>query len=88
MFAQSLESLDQHLAKDIGKGFTTHGPHADDMEIFLEGRSARKFASQGQTRSLVLALTMAQFYVLKENEMLKFYDRKGFLFLGLTYSKD
>ena len=36
------------------------GPHLDDLVILMEGRPARKFASQGQTRSIVIALKMAE----------------------------
>src|SRR5204862_6957594 len=35
-------------------------PHTDDVEILLEGRLAREHASQGQLRSLVLALKLAE----------------------------
>ncbi|MEC8425710.1 MAG: DNA replication and repair protein RecF, partial [Myxococcota bacterium] len=36
------------------------GPHRDDVDIRLDGRSARAFASQGQARSLVLSLKLAE----------------------------
>lgn len=36
------------------------GPHRDDLDIRLDGRSARAFASQGQARSLVLSLKLAE----------------------------
>ena len=36
------------------------GPHRDDLEFLLEGRSARAFASQGQARSIVLAWKLAE----------------------------
>lgn len=36
------------------------GPHRDDVAILLNGRSARQFASQGQARSIVLALKLAE----------------------------
>ena len=36
------------------------GPHRDDLEILLDGQPARQFASQGQARSIVLALKLAE----------------------------
>ncbi len=43
------------------------GPHLDDFKIQLAGQKARSFASQGQTRSLVLSLKLAALKVV-ENE--------------------
>jgi len=52
--------LDQRLARDLERGFTSAGPHADDLELSLGGKSARSFASQGQARALVLAWKVAE----------------------------
>ena len=45
---------------------TSIGPHRDDLEININGISARNFGSQGQKRSVVLALKLAEAAVLKE----------------------
>jgi DNA replication and repair protein RecF len=45
---------------DQERGFTSVGPHADDLNITLSGRPARLFASQGQARALVLAIKVAE----------------------------
>ena len=42
------------------RGHTTYGPQTDDLEIRLGDRPAREHASQGQLRSLVLALKLAE----------------------------
>ncbi len=47
-------------ALDERRRFTGFGPHADDLEIGLAGSLARSHASQGQLRSLVLALKLAE----------------------------
>jgi DNA replication and repair protein RecF len=47
-------------AKDIARGFTSVGPHADDLDFQVGGRSARRFASQGQSRTAVLAAKIAE----------------------------
>ena len=44
---------------DRYRGYTTVGPHRDDIELSLEGRDARRQASQGEQRSLALALRLA-----------------------------
>jgi DNA replication and repair protein RecF len=55
-----LEELAAREADDRIRGFTGIGPHRDDLRIMLDGRGARQFASQGQTRALALALRIAQ----------------------------
>lgn len=39
---------------------TSIGPHRDDLELLLQGRPAKHFASEGQQRCLVIALRLAQ----------------------------
>jgi DNA replication and repair protein RecF len=45
---------------DLRRAVTTVGPHRDDIELTLEGMPARTQASQGEQRSLALALRLAQ----------------------------
>ncbi len=54
-----------HVA-DRGAGFTTVGPHRDDLQIYLDGKPARAYGSQGQQRSAVLALKLAEATLLQE----------------------
>jgi DNA replication and repair protein RecF len=58
--ARLAEILAQRLARDREKGFTSAGPHADDLTLSLDGRGARLYGSQGQQRALVLALKIAE----------------------------
>lgn len=51
---------------DIRTGITNYGPHRDDIEILINKKNARAFASQGQQRSAVLSLKLAEASVLKE----------------------
>jgi DNA replication and repair protein RecF len=46
--------------RDRERGFTSVGPHMDDLTLALGGRPARLYASQGQQRALVLALKIAE----------------------------
>jgi DNA replication and repair protein RecF len=53
------EALQRSSDDDRYRGYTTVGPHRDDLELSLEGRDARRQASQGEQRSLALALRLA-----------------------------
>lgn len=53
------EMLGQIRTEDLRRGATTVGPHRDDMAVVLDGRPARTHASQGEQRSLALALRLA-----------------------------
>lgn len=54
------EVLGARLERDREKGFTSAGPHADELTLALDGRGAKLFGSQGQQRALVLALKIAE----------------------------
>ncbi|AGC41603.1 DNA replication and repair protein RecF [Myxococcus stipitatus DSM 14675] len=54
------EALSERLRRDSDRGFTSVGPHADDVSVTLGGRSARAYASQGQQRALVLGWKIAE----------------------------
>jgi DNA replication and repair protein RecF len=45
---------------DVHRGYSTHGPHLDEVELALDGRALRRFGSQGQQRAALLALTFAE----------------------------
>ena len=47
-------------ADDIRAGFSTVGPHRDDLDIRINGDAAKIYASQGQQRTAVLALKLAE----------------------------
>lgn len=51
-----LKELNASLAKDVRMGYTTTGVHRDDFEILLNGYPAKNYASQGQQKTIVLAL--------------------------------
>jgi len=61
-----LETLLKNRKQDLQVGYTTCGPHRDDLEIFLDGKNVRMFASQGQKRSVVLSLKLAEAALLKQ----------------------
>ena len=57
---QMLAALVDRRGRDNDRGFTSIGPHADDLELTVDGRSARRYASQGQQRTVVLSLKIAE----------------------------
>ena len=54
------------LDRDIRYGQTQNGPHRDDLEITLNGRSAAQFAPEGQQRTIAISLKLAQSSLLTE----------------------
>ena len=62
--------------REIATGSTLWGIHKDDLDIRLNGKSARIYASQGQQRSLALAMKLAEGEICKE----EFGDYPVFLF--------
>lgn len=61
-----LKSLKFNLERDIELGYTSVGPHRDDIYFELNGKDARNFASQGQQRSIVLALKFAELEIFEK----------------------
>lgn len=54
-----LQALEREFPRELSSGSLRLGTHRDDLLIALNGKSARHFASQGQARSIVLALKLA-----------------------------
>jgi DNA replication and repair protein RecF len=59
-------ALASALDKDLARGFTADGPHADDLVFRLRETKARRYASQGQHRAMVLALKVAELLELEQ----------------------
>ena len=63
---QLADALEIRLGRDRERGYTSAGPHMDDLTLALGGMSARPYASQGQQRALVLALKIAEIENLRD----------------------
>lgn len=59
--------LEQNRGKDRLLGRTSRGVHKDDLLLQLDGQMAKKFGSQGQLKSFLLALRLAQFEGLHQD---------------------
>lgn len=55
------ELLDESLNVDCHSGYTNVGIHKDDLEFELDGHQLKKFGSQGQQKSFVVSIRLAQF---------------------------
>lgn len=66
LVVQLLEHQREHHYAEISGRQCLSGPHKDDMEVLLDGLSARSYASQGQTRTAALALKLAAREIHKE----------------------
>jgi len=60
-----LEVIQRDRIKDRAVGYSLHGIHRDDLEMLLEGYPMKREGSQGQTKTFVLALKLAQFDILR-----------------------
>jgi DNA replication and repair protein RecF len=58
--ARLAEILELRIERDREKGYTSAGPHMDDLVLALDGKGAKLYGSQGQQRALVLALKIAE----------------------------
>jgi DNA replication and repair protein RecF len=62
--ATTVEALADELAErtpsDLERGFSSHGPHRDELALQRAGRELRAYGSQGQQRLALLALLLAE----------------------------
>jgi DNA replication and repair protein RecF len=61
-----LAQLDARLPEEQQRATTVVGPHRDEVEFFINDRSLRAFASQGQHKTFLVALKVAEFFYLKD----------------------
>ncbi len=61
-----IEQTKKALSNDIKRGFTTIGPHRDDLKIVINKIDARRFGSQGQQRTAALSLKLSELEIIKE----------------------
>ncbi len=57
--------LENNKEKEIERGYTTCGPHRDDLKLELNDFDVRKFGSQGQQRTVALALKLSELEFMK-----------------------
>ena len=69
---KSMEALlKENRNKDRMVQRTTEGIHRDDFELLINGFSVKKFGSQGQQKSFIFALKLAQYKMIEKNHVVK-----------------
>lgn len=66
IFQHFQQALLKTRLEDIRRGNTGIGPHRDDVDIRINGNPAKAYASQGQQRSIVLSMKLAEAEMLKQ----------------------
>lgn len=62
------QGLVESRARDLALGYTSRGVHKDDIEILMDGFPIRRVGSQGQRKSFVIALKIAQYKYLAQEK--------------------
>ena len=65
------ELFETHLNADLKSQHTRVGIHKDDLEFLIGGHSIKKYGSQGQQKTYLLALKLAQFEMIKNVKSMK-----------------
>lgn len=63
--------LNESLTSDLRSQHTKVGVHKDDLSFLIEGHSVKKYGSQGQQKTYLLALKLAQFEIIKNVKGMK-----------------
>ena len=61
-----LHNLEVQHERDVLRGFTSVGPHREDLEVLFDGRPASETASRGEARTLVLTLKIIELQLLEQ----------------------
>jgi len=62
------QSLEKSFEEELSRGQSVIGPHRDDLTFLINGKEAKSFASQGQQRSIVLAVKLAELKVIEKRK--------------------
>ena len=77
-----LKILKESISKDLEKRYTSVGPHRDDLDFKINTFSSKSYASQGEQRSVVLSLKLAEADLIKD-----LYKTKPLLLLDDVFSE-
>lgn len=64
IYMEFISRLTQQLSNDIDKGFTTVGPHRDDLDITVNDIDVKTYGSQGQQRTAALSLKLSEIEII------------------------
>lgn len=77
-----LRQLEAHRHDDLMRGFTSFGPHRDDLLVYFNEQPAEEVASRGETRTLVLALKVLELQLIESRR-----DQTPLLLLDDVFSE-
>lgn len=77
-----LKALEERQDTDIERGYTTVGPHREDVAVTFDGRPTSEVASRGETRTVLLVLKILELELLEELR-----GRKPLLLLDDVFSE-
>lgn len=60
-----LRALEASASRDMARGFTSHGPHRDNLSVFINSQPFKEVASRGENRTLVLSLKILELEEIK-----------------------
>jgi DNA replication and repair protein RecF len=64
--SELLSKLESHEQDDFDRGFTSYGPHREDMDIFLKNQPAQITASRGETRTILLIFKVIEAEIIEQ----------------------
>ncbi len=68
IYKEFLMILKQNHKRDVERGYTTQGPHRDDLGLSVNGKDLRSYGSQGQQRTAALSLKLSEIEII-HNEL-------------------
>lgn len=77
-----LKKLELSIVEDRLRGFTTYGPHRDDLNVIIDNHHASVSASRGESRTLLLTLKILELQLLEKSR-----DKKPILLLDDVFSE-
>lgn len=66
LYSGILKNLKTRLELDIRRGYTSVGPHRDDLLFYINDKESKKFGSQGQVRTIALSLKLSEIIIIKK----------------------
>lgn len=77
-----LKQFKSSLDTDVIRGYTSHGPHRDDIKFIIDGDNAADTASRGEVRTILLSLKIFELLAIE-----KIHDKKPILLLDDVFSE-
>lgn len=77
-----LKKFEHNLERDVMLGFTSAGPHRDDISVYLNGHTSQESASRGESRTIILTLKIIELQLIETSR-----DQSPMLLLDDVFSE-